>query len=369
VKKQHKQQPAWANWVKFLLLAVWGIWLSAVFLNLIRRPIWSPAIQSYSMPNEPSGFQHIWSLNDVFSGTGGLGSIVLNVTEEEVLFYGDFHPNEPIGSLQRLALLTGEITGVISVSSRTEGIASKDNFVYVSVPGGKIDSESLGDAAQVVAYDIASGRQVWSQPIRGARGIASMSVYENIATVVGETATVNRYQHLNATTGSVMYSTDNEYPVLYSGDIWYVIRSSPIYHLAAIQSRANTLLWEQQGINPHFSPTLSNGVIVGRTGEGIGRAYGVDSGTGALLWQSAEGVYSNVSVSNGIAYFLTEKAQLVAVDTRIGQTVASLQLEPETPQERLTQQRGYNVAANGNVVVIYLEDSRQLFAFRFLPGG
>lgn len=369
-KKQQKRQPqpAWANWVKIIVLGVWAIWFfGSIYLNLIARPTWPAAIQNYTTPNPSPQFQHIWALDNAFSGRDALGSIVLTATKEEVLFYGDFHPNEPVDSLQRLNLLTGGIKDIINVSRRAEGIVSNNRFIYVSNrSGNKIDSETLQGAAQVVAYDIESGQQVWSQRIRGARGIASMSVYEDIVTVVGETATVNRYQHLNVSTGRVTYSNDSEYPVLYSGDIWYVIRFKPIEYLVAIQSRTNTPLWEQKSIYPHDAPSLSNGVIVGRSGGRIGYAYGVDRGTGMLLWLSDDVVYSNVSISNGIAYFLTGQAQLKAVDVRTGQTLATMHFVPETVQEQLTQQRVYNVAVSGDIVVVYLGDSRQLFAFRFV---
>jgi hypothetical protein len=58
---------------------------------------------------------------------------------------------------------------------------------------------------------------------------------------------------------------------------------------------------------------------------------------------------------------------LKAIDSKTGQVLAIVTFEPETPQERLTQGgRIYNVAAKGDIVVVYLGDSRQLFAFRFV---
>lgn len=106
-------------------------------------------------------------------------------------------------------------------------------------------------------------------------------------------------------------------------------------------------------------------VIVGLTGYGSGRLFGIDSRAGTLLWQTDDSSYGNVAVSNGVAYFLTVKAELKAVDVQTGKTLATVTFKPTTSQEKLEFGRVYSVAVSDDIVVVYLGDSWQLFAFRF----
>jgi outer membrane protein assembly factor BamB len=213
---------------------------------------------------------------------------------------------------------------------------------------------------------------MWSRRVRGARDIAYISAYANDISVIGSTVAGERYQYLNAANGEVQYSNDANYPVFFTTHTWYIIQ--PRSRLRAVASNNNTLLWERRFdtetfnySSVYFAPILDNGIIIGRTGEGVGKIYALDSASGHLLWRSEDIVYGNVAVSQGVTFFLNEQAELKAIDSKTGQVLAIVTFEPETPQERLTQGgRIYNVAAKGDIVVVYLGDSRQLFAFRFV---
>src|SRR5690606_2533005 len=133
---------------------------------------------------------------------------------------------------------------------------------------------------------------------------------------------------------------------------WYSITSPNQLRAVEIEK----VLWQREFDQRvlFLPPVMSNRIIVGRTGEMIGNVYGLDSVSGDLLWESDDVVYSNVIADRGIVYFLTEQAELKAVDAQTGQIIASVQFVPDTAQEHLTQSYVYSVAASNGIVVVYL---------------
>jgi len=75
-------------------------------------------------------------------------------------------------------------------------------------------------------------------------------------------------------------------------------------------------------------------------------------------------IISNVAVDGEMVFFLTENAELVAVNS-INQEKVILQFVPELPQDGEYLNSYFLVAANEHVVAAYFGDSRQLFIFHF----
>jgi hypothetical protein len=96
------------------------------------------------------------------------------------------------------------------------------------------------------------------------------------------------------------------------------------------------------------------------------------------LWEYS-GIVSNIANDGGVAYFIilepgsswggdsAENAQLVAIDIRTGKMLGSVNFEPPGIQSGWGNYH-YHVAASNDIVLVYLGDSRQLFAFRYLGG-
>lgn len=352
----------------YLIVIAFVLWAAMILYSVLTamlRDTRPPTIQHYVVSGNEN-FRELWQLNDAYTPAYG-DSQALSANEEHIVFLGSFGQNTRESAIHVLDPSTGQIVTNISVSSRTHALAFDEHAVYISIDSsGKIDSNALNGASQVVAYDIESGKRVWEQRIRGARGVSQLFAYGETVLVVGSTIAGKRYQRLDVFTGKVDFSDDTYLPVFYNGDIWYMLK--PPSSVLAKNGYTTDMLWEHvfDPRSVHTPPMITSGVIVGRTGQEIGQLYGIDSATGTIMWILEDGVYSNVVVDRSIAYFITEYAELKAVNVKTGGTLAVLRFEPMTPQEQLTQHRIYNVAVSDDIVVVYLGDSRQLFAFRFV---
>ncbi len=353
-----------------LLLSLWLVAGGAIRSLLSQDTGSSSATQYYSKATVSSNLQGMWALNNVNSGVGTIYNRGMTATEDSLLFLGNVEKQS--GTLLRLNLLTGQVETNYDVSARVDIIGGNNQFVFVGVDGnGRIENSSIEGAAQVIAYEISSGRQMWAQRVRGARSISFIHTFGTTVSVVGSISGGYRYQLLDTSTGEVRYDNEHNYPVFYANNIWYYLNVPN--QLRAVDAQSGNQLWEQQFSvrafnysSIHFPPVFTDNIVVGKTGEGVGRAFGLERTTGTLLWLSNALAYSNVAVSNGVAYFLSDKAELRVIDVRTGQILATATFEPTTPQPELEQGHVYNIAASRDIVVVYLGDSRQLFAFRFL---
>lgn len=366
MQSQKKKQSNPSILVNVLVAILVISFLVIAFVKLFSPRAWSPAVQHYVVSISSSKFQVAWSLDNVFARqpARGVRPLALAASNEYLFLLGSLAQDKP-SSLHTINLSTGQVEANYTIQSRTEVLAVGENYFYLGVPSlGKIDENSTTGAAFVAAYEITSGQQVWRTYIRGARGIHLVHVFENMLSVIGSTATITRYQMLDADSGQVRYNSETSYPILISDNAWYSI--TPPNQLRAVE--IEKVLWQREFDQRvlFLPPVMSNHIIIGRTGEVIGNVFGLDSVSGDILWESDDVVYSNVIADRGIVYFLTEQAELKAVDAQTGQIIASVQFVPDAAQEHLTQSYLYSVAASNGIVVVYLGDSRQLFAFRFL---
>jgi len=89
-----------------------------------------------------------------------------------------------------------------------------------------------------------------------------------------------------------------------------------------------------------------------------------------LRWKSDLGVISNVAVSEDAVFVLVESGELLALDPSSGQKMAtsgvSFDNQPFVPYSKDTTSGSFYLAYNveNDILIAYLGDSRQLFAFR-----
>jgi outer membrane protein assembly factor BamB len=155
-------------------------------------------------------------------------------------------------------------------------------------------------------------------------------------------------------------------------NVWIMVE--PPQMIRAVNGRTNTVVWDRnvaerlnkEGV--YFAPLLDNGVIVGRTGrQNSGRVYALNSENGHILWASEERVLGNIVANRGVTFYVTEQAVLRAVNSRTGEIIASLAFIPEiASDEAMDTHYAYNIAINDDIVLMYMGNSKQLFAFRFV---
>jgi hypothetical protein len=88
---------------------------------------------------------------------------------------------------------------------------------------------------------------------------------------------------------------------------------------------------------------------------------------GSIVWRYDQPVVSNIAVGGPVTYFVTRNTQLVAVDTRTGNVLGVLSFTPAFPESMHFGNDHIITAADGDLVVVYFRDRRQLSIFRFAP--
>lgn len=323
-------------WLVIFIAILAIIWVINSLVKIFTPGFPTP-IQHYTVGSESSQFQKVWSLDNMYeSDFSATRPMILTASNNAVFFlgYSDQHTHKSL--IMKLEPLTGQVVETISVDKDAQAIASDEKFLYIGVGSdGKILSDDLKGAAQIIAYDILSGTQIWDQQIRGAREILSITP-QKTRIFVTTSYSVNEFHYLDASSGYII-SSNNESNLSF-GSIY-------------------------------FPPILADGIYVGQWGPRTSSVYGLDSATGNLLWETDAIAYGNVAVYNEFAYFLTSQAQLLALDVHTGQIIASVQLVPDNPQDQLSQRYlvPFDVVVSNDIVVVYMGDSFQLFAFRFLP--
>jgi outer membrane protein assembly factor BamB len=109
-----------------------------------------------------------------------------------------------------------------------------------------------------------------------------------------------------------------------------------------------------------------NDVVLDRQGYGIPDSItACKKSDGSLVWQYSEPVVSNIAIGGPVTYFLTKNVKLVAVDTETGAVLGTLSFAPRFPRDFDFINTSLFVAADGDIVAVYFEDSKQLSIFAF----
>jgi outer membrane protein assembly factor BamB len=229
----------------------------------------------------------------------------------------------------------------------------------------KIGGETEWGAAKIVAYDLNTGEVVWSKIIGGARSIDSLVVSDTTVSVDGSFS--SHYYMYDAKTGALLSKREKAKEDF----IWFIYdriqyeRKSGEATFQAVDTRTGTINW-QSGANYAVSqpPVISHNIIIARSGEAkfLGLAFGVDATTGRTLWEY-QNIIGNIAVDGDIAYFLTRDVQLWAVDIKTGNRLGIVSFSPNTNPDSVNN--AYHVAASNGIVVTYLGEGQQMFAFRF----
>lgn len=287
------------------------------------------------------------------------------------------------GSLERggmhlivLDILTGRRIVEQPLDRRVSNMVVNSNQVYIGLKGtDKIGSEQqVWGASKVAAHDIETGKEIWSNHIPGSNNIILLTVEQDFVYAVG-----NRYHNLvvlNTKTGQEINPTTERITLANEAEIEFGYQPQG-YLLSAFRKNTNEMLWQDK-IRFYLFAIDNNIFLVKDPNGEIGMVTAIDGLSGRTLWEYS-GIVSNIANDGGVAYFIilepgsswggdsAENAQLVAIDIRTGKMLGSVNFEPPGIQSGWGNYH-YHVAASNDIVLVYLGDSRQLFAFRYLGG-
>ena len=200
------------------------------------------------------------------------------------------------------------------------------NRIYAEAPN------NFG-AAGVVAYDINSGYLAWETRFdyEYAAGVGHLTLTET--DLIAET-----YHHGN----EAVYTVDIE-----TGKIKEVVKDTPRYAVDEV--------------------VIYDGVKFEKQGYGVpDKVTATDVDNGSIIWEySDKPVISNIAVGGKTTYFLTESNRLIALNTYTGEVLGELAFAPRFSHDFDFINTSILVAADGDIVAIYFEDSKQLSVFRF----
>lgn len=187
------------------------------------------------------------------------------------------------------------------------------------------------EAVHIVALDLQSGDQLWDTRLDGWYAISSSYLAATDSEVIAVTYNKgNDAQYrLNSETGEIKERRSYDF-----------VETRPHY--------AN-LIFTQEGYY-QFGPLVAN-----RAEDGV------------TLWRYDQTVVSNIAIGGTVSYFVTQDAQLIAVESLTGEQVGQMQFTPAFPADFDFSNNDIIVAAAADIVAIYFADQQQLSLFRFQP--
>jgi hypothetical protein len=200
--------------------------------------------------------------------------------------------------------------------------------IYAQAP------EDFGTAAGIAAYDINSGKQAWETLFTDpyAAGVGHVTINDTDVQVDTYLHGTDAIYTLDKTTGKIKELVKN----------------------ATLQPTDEVI--EYDGIRLEKPGTGMPGVVTATHIKDGSKAWQYDTDT----------VISNIAVGGPTTYFLTDKNKLIAVNTTTGEVLGILEFAPRFPHDFDFVNTATLVAADGDLVAVYYEDSHQLSVFRFI---
>lgn len=346
-------------------------WIAlAITLALTSSCIFSPRrvtepdesrsiIQNYQIINNESPFSKLWVSTDnyIFAESG---HAFLGVTGKTLCMYTRNNMR-----LQCLNIESGEEKwGLIRTGF---SFAQDSKYVFIS-PAPVYDTSR---DANIWAFDIEDGGSVWWKEIRDGRNISSMSASEEnlfLHSTISPTLRI-----IDSQTSWLIYTQDETF-----GGNLITLRNGIAYvdmghKLSAVDVETKATKWETSKDDViYYEPRFTDDVIYFKTGdETSGAIYAIDLENGELLWQK-ENVVSRVAANSNAAFYLTSDSTLEIVDPQTGMTQYEIQFSPAL-QSNLNEMElahtHYIVEATDDYLVVYFDETHQLFAFKFALSG
>ena len=115
-----------------------------------------------------------------------------------------------------------------------------------------------------------------------------------------------------------------------------------------------------------IAPVMADELIIVKSGHG---AYSpitaLRKNDGSIVWKFGQNVVSNVAVDHTYAYFVTENAQLVAINTQTGEVLAVSDFTPGFDKDFDFVNTSIYITAFNKIIAVYFENTHQLTIMQF----
>lgn len=291
-------------------------------------PNWEPAEISHDVADNKLS-KLLWSRQNIFIEISA--SIGLATSTDKVFIAGSTDVNQT-SILNALDIFTGEPVWKSETRALLPIMADK-NGVYVEGGG-------IGDS--VTKYNPDTGEVLWSKGFWDSGGVMHMLIYED------------------------------QLHVYLSPDKHKVLKTSDGKRILSLFSKNPPFFDSRECGTAYQTPVYADDTIYFRKNESYlkGKICAIDISTGKLKWKSDLNVISNVVVSEHAVFVLVESGELLALDPSTGQKMAALGVsfdnQPFVTYNTDTTSGSFFLAYNveNDILIAYLGDSRQLFAFK-----
>lgn len=340
------------NNFRFLWLIVIALWLGCTQLTINDFQTSTPVPPISHMVDSFVGIEPIWVIEKV--------DIVLNDQDSSLdsstgktCFLGDLGIRYPHKNLDKNLVCLESQSGDLLWNYESgvhDSITVTSNGIFVTYIS----------PASVRKYDFQNGNIVWKNSKLGG-GVGSSYLYFQD----GQIEVVFIHER------TVILNADGEVVRTIKGDSVFVSQRDEILidfdGLQSNKPNSNDILWKYEDTRINSAPLFTDGKIF--VLKSFSKTeYALDRNTGKLLWEIPK-VLGNFAYSPNrhVVYTLRENGELLAIDENSGKesVIAKFSPAPFLYSDGVVDS-GYQLSYDEkeNILVVYIGDSRQLFAFR-----
>lgn len=299
--------------------------------------------------NNLIGLNQIWMLNDIYI-LWNRNDSTIDSFNGKTCFLGSYGENKSYGYTICLNTEDGEIFWYVKsdVHSSIE-ITQDDVFV------------SYSSSAVLKKYSVETGNLVWTKRLDGTGSIYLYYIDDQIQV---------------STTSQTLWILDENGEVIkkVKGDRIFISTDEENYinldGLQVIDVNSQEKEWEKRDLNYlTLAPIFTEDKVFLRDGDNFsGTAYALSRQNGGVLWKSSE-IVSNLvySPEKNTIYAINEDGDLLAINEESGKITKVAEFLPKPlifyyKDESFYYQLAYD--NKNNILLVYLDDSKQLFAFK-----
>jgi outer membrane protein assembly factor BamB len=376
-----------------LLVLAWGVFIFLVFVfftpspELIFRlasfgfinppqkydalPIYihtDESSQTYTFIPNPS-FAEKRTFTDITSG-GSSMSVPFAINDQSIFFIGYIGDNDTAfnNTLISADVSTGKINWQTTISSNFVCLDSKN--IYAEAPTGYLES-----AVGIAAYDVSTGSEVWKTTFdyNNVSWIDYLALTpQSLLSVSASKNDNGEFYWIDPKNGKVQNTFKNQ-----EMNTLFMVNDGTFYtwdgEYVAAKGRIN---WKSQVFDKNYvrpsidtsAPNVWNNLILVKSGYGsYSPITALRENDGSVAWKFDQYVVSNVAVDGSTSYFVTENAQLVAINTETGNVLGRMDFNPKFAKDFDYTNTSIFIAAHNQNIAVYFENTKQISIVHFSP--
>lgn len=299
--------------------------------------------------NNLIGLNQIWVLNDIYILWNRFDSAI-DAFNGKSCFLGSYGENKSYGYIICLNTENGGIFWYTKSDVHRSIEITQDN-VFVS----------YSSSATLKKYSVETGNLVWTKQLDGTGSIYLYYVDNQI-----QVSTTSQTLWVLDENGELIREVEGDRIFISTNEENYINLDG----LQVVDTNTQVKKWEERGLSYlTLAPIFTEDKIFLRDGDNFsGTAYALSRQNGVVLWRNNK-IVSNLvySPEKNTIYAINEGGDLLAINEESGKATKVAEFIPEPlifyyKGEAFHYQLAYD--DKDNILIVYLGDSKQLFAFK-----